>query len=297
MYFVLGWFVILIWAGMFTLIRLTLNCSNNNVFLVIMMYNITASLTSLFILFTLRRQEITLLRSIKNKKLFLVLILLNGIYDVMLALAIYFSSQVQFAIISNYLWPMLLVLFIHLIRKIEISFRTMISLLFGLFAVVAISIPENRIEFSSNIIGISLGILAAVLWSGYSALMQKEHENIPTIIQGSAQIISALCAFIFTIIFGKLIFIDILNTQSLVLLILFGIVLMTGNTLWILLVVKHPNVGRLVTSVYFVPILGVIIASIVFGNHLDLKIWSGLILVLIGTLISETEKKKILKTE
>jgi drug/metabolite transporter (DMT)-like permease len=297
MYFLLGWFVILIWAGMFTLIRLILNCSNDNVFLVITMYNITASLTSLFILFTFRKQEIASLRSIKNKKLFFVLVLLNGIYDVMLALAIYFSSQVQFAIISNYLWPMLLVLFIHLIRKIEISFRTMISLLFGLLAVVAISVPDNKVEFSSNIIGISLGILAAVLWSGYSALMKKEHESIPTIIQGSAQLISALCAFIFTIIFNKLIFNDILNIQSIILIITFGIVLMTGNTLWILLVVKHPNVGRLVSSVYFVPILGVIIASIVFGNHVNLKVWAGLLLVILGTLFSETEKRKILKME
>jgi drug/metabolite transporter (DMT)-like permease len=293
MYLVLGWLIIIIWASMFTLIKILLNCSNGNVFLVIMMYNLTATITSIFTIYKFRKEEIDSFRALTDKKRFFVLVLLNGMYDVFLALGIFYSIQVQFAIISNYLWPMLLILFIHLIRKIKINLLTVVSLTFGFLAVVLISIPEGKIEFTGNIIGILLGVIAAFLWSGYSALMKKEHENIPTIIQGSAQIVSALLAFIITLALSKFNFGDVDNMQSLILIFSFGIVLMASNTLWIIIVVKHPDVKKVISSVYFVPILGVIIASLVFGNTVNIKVWLGLLLVILGTLVSEYEKKKI----
>jgi drug/metabolite transporter (DMT)-like permease len=186
----LFWFIIIIWASASPFVKQMLICSNGDWAAVATMYNAIAFFILCFI--GLAKGEI----KIKiNKAKFFKLAFLNGFYDIFVLLAIYFCSTIQYAILANYLWPILLVIFLAKSRGEELSKSAFIGCVMGFLGVAVILTPAIRNIMAEDIIGILFGIIAAFLWAGYSSLLEKEHEKVRFTLQGVAQGISSIAAF------------------------------------------------------------------------------------------------------
>lgn len=144
MYNYLGFFVLLIWSTSAPLLKQIIINSNGNYLMVVFSYNVIASILS-FILSFITKERFYFTKDVFNKK-FLILILLNGFYDVFVALAITFSLVVQYAIIANYLWPILLLFLISFRDTKKVSLKALVCGLLGFISLINIIIPEDYNE-------------------------------------------------------------------------------------------------------------------------------------------------------
>ena len=144
-YDVLGIVVIIIWSTSGPMIKQMVLNSNGNFLMVVVTYNFIASLISLSISFI--RREYRNLPAVSRKAKLLGLAQLNGFYDVAGALAVTFSAAVQYAIIANYMWPILLVVLLAILKQQGMSKRAFIGCILGFSALVVMVIPSDEITF------------------------------------------------------------------------------------------------------------------------------------------------------
>jgi drug/metabolite transporter (DMT)-like permease len=276
----LFWFIIIIWASASPFVKQMLICSNGDWAAVATMYNAIAFFILCFI--GLAKGEI----KIKiNKAKFFKLAFLNGFYDIFVLLAIYFCSTIQYAILANYLWPILLVIFLAKSRGEELSKSAFIGCVMGFLGVAVILTPAIRNIMAEDIIGILFGIIAAFLWAGYSSLLEKEHEKVRFTLQGVAQGISSIAAFIVGHLTKTFDWNNIFSVCSITLIIIFATIHMAlSYSLWIIVIRK---VGQKASSsLYAIPILALVISTIWFGGAWNQLLWVASILVIGGIFAS-----------
>jgi drug/metabolite transporter (DMT)-like permease len=271
------------------LIKQILQYSNENFLTVVVAYNLLAAIIAIAI--SVAKGEYKNIYHIENKKKLSILIFLNGFYDVLLVSAIAFTTVVQFAVIANYLWPILLVLFIG-IKTGHISINPIIGAAIGFGAVFIVLIPDKQINISNSndYIGIGFGILAAVFWALYSTFLEKQHERIAITIQGLSQLVSALAALILAIFLMQFNVLDILNFKAFVLIFLYATINMSfAYVLWITVVVRHSELHKFASMFYVLPLLSILISTIWFENTTGDNIWFATALIIFGIFVSRIQ--------
>ncbi len=270
MYNLLGILVLLIWATSAPLLKQIIQNSNNNFIMVVLSYNIIASVISLLISFC--KKEYIEFKEIKEKRKLVRTILLNGFYDVFVALAITFSAIVQYAIIANYLWPIILLILISLKTNKSLSKKIIISAIIGFISIIIIIIPTDLSSNGNNIIGILFGLLAAVSWAFYSSSLSINHSKISFFIQGIAQGISGFMVLLIALIFKLWSFSDVSNFSSYFLILIYSTLNMTlAYVLWITVILKHKNIIKFTGMIYLLPIMSLILTSIWFRESFTPK--------------------------
>jgi len=284
----LGCIVILIWSTCAAFVREMVNQCNGNYLTVVVCYNLIAAFVILSL--SLMLKEYRGLKDIKDLKRFILLVHLNGFYDVAVALAVVFVVVIQYAILANYLWPILLVVFLSIFRCQKLNINSLIGCLLGFFAIFFL-FGMDLFSSGVNILGITFGIVAALLWSLYSAMLNDEYSKISITIQGLAQLISGLWVLIISLILGKFNIQDFFVGWIWVL--VYAVINMAiAYILWIHVVIKHADMQKFSSMLYILPILSLIISTIWFGGVFDWKIYFCSIIVLFGIWISRRGKFK-----
>lgn len=292
MYNILGILVLIIWATSAPLLKQIIISSNNNFFMVVISYNILASIISLIISYF--KKEHLDLKKINNNKKLLSIILLNGFYDVFVAIAIALSTIVQYAIIANYIWPIILLILISVKLKERISIKTLSSTIIGFISILIIILPDTSSFEINNFFGIICGIIAATFWATYSVLLEDQHKKISFLIQGLAQAVSGIVILVITLALGQFNFKDISFIGSYSLIIIYSILNMTfAYVLWITVIVKHPNIAKFTGTIYILPILSLIFSTIWFGDSFTYKLLIAGPVLIIGLFISQTNPNKL----
>lgn len=285
MYDLLGLLVVLIWACCGTLLKQTIAFSSGEFMTVIVAYNFMASL---FLLpFVLRKKTRLKITAVSQPVRFTGLILLNGFYDVAVGVAIALCFPVQYAIIANYLWPILIVVFLGVFTK-KLSPQALLGSILGFIAIIVLFMPGGASK-APSVIGILFGVAAGVLWGLYSALMSlnKQYEPLSIPIQFFAQLVSGCVMLIITLSTDRFHIGSIANAPAIICLILYSIFTMDlAYILWIYVVTRHANMQKFASTTYLIPILSVTIASIYFKSGLDWKIWIALTFILLGIFVS-----------
>lgn len=284
--------ILVIWSTSAVLIKEMIIVSNNNYWMIIIAYNLIAAL--LLLSYSVFKGEILHVKPHLRNSEFYVLLLCNGFYDVLMALAITFSLCIQYAIIGNYLWPIFLSLLIPFVRKTKPEKNPIIGSIFGFASVLLIFYPSINSGVQANITGILLAVAAAFLWAYYSVKINASHLNVAVFIQGIAQLISGAVAIILAVYFNKLNINDITNVNSLILISFYSIFNMSlAYVLWIMLMVKHPEIQKFTVKIYLLPVLSLIISAAWFREELNLYILPASVLLLMGIAYSENHIEKI----
>jgi len=285
MYDLLGILVILIWSFAILFLKQMMAYANGNYVILVVAYNFVAAIIALFISYYIGELKQVLL--VNNRKKLVVLIFLNGLYDVFIAAGVFYCVVVQYAVIGNYLWPALTVLFLAKFKKQTLSRNAVLGCIICFTAVLVTSVQPHASSLSQNSVGISLSVIAAILWSSYSALLDKEHANIPIALQGIAHVVSFIVASMWALATGYFKFSDIANTNVLVLIIVYSsIIMVLGYALWIRVVVRHAKPQIFLSTVYALPILSILWTTLWFGEAYNPRIWIATLLLVVGISIS-----------
>lgn len=281
----LGLTVLVIWSSSATMLKQTIINSNGNFLTVVFAYNIVAAAISLLI--ALIKGEFRIMGTLGETKKVFSLIVLNGFYDVLIAVAVTLSTVVSYAVIANYMWPILLLLFLS-IKQRRFSRRSIISGCLGFAAIAIILFPENLSRFSGNFPGIALALGAAVLWALYSSSLEPRHSRISFVIQGCAQAVSGVTVFLLALFTGNFSLMDISAPSALLPILFFALINMNlAYVMWIFVMVRHPQVQKLTSLVYLSAFLSIGISVIWFKEFFNGRIWLAAPLLLLGVIISQ----------
>jgi len=280
MFHILFWFIIIVWASASPFVKQMLVCSNGDWAAVATMYNGIAASILCFIGFAKGESKVQV-----DRGKFFKLALLNGFYDIFVLLAIYFCLTIQYAILANYLWPLLLVVFIARRRGEKLSKNAFVGCVMGFLGVAVILAPAIGDIVVDDIIGILFGIVAAFLWAGYSASLEEEHEKVRFFLQGVAQGVSSVAAFFVGHLTGTFNWNNVSSLCSTALILVFAIVHMAlSYSFWISVVRRIGQKSS--SSLYAIPILALIISTVWFGGAWNRLLWVASILVIGGIVVS-----------
>lgn len=96
-----------------------------------------------------------------------------GIYTLLMLVAMKMIPIFE-ALILNYLWPLLLVLFSFFIQKNKISGTDVAGMAIGFIGIAVLFFPSHDHLFADFTIGHAIAIFAATLWALYSVLAKKK---------------------------------------------------------------------------------------------------------------------------
>ena len=206
-------------------------------------------------------------------------------------LAIFTSSggvQTMEVGMVNYLWPSLTILFAVVFNGIRTRWWLYPGLIVAFAGIVMIlsgdsgfSLVEFAARFAENPVSYLFALTAAVTWAGYSSMTRAWGGN-----TNPLTIIFAIDA----LVFGLLWFFGIgsvptaSSAHGLVSVIFGGLAVGMAYAVWTLGISKG-NITVLAAASYFTPVLSCLFATFWIGAELDSGFWSGVALVVAGSLL------------
>lgn len=302
MYTALGYAIILIWGTCFVFMKELVAAGGANPFVPVFCVNLVAALAAMA--WGLKSGELKpLVRLYRaGRARFIKLVCFNGAYHILMPLSTYLALQVQYATIANYTWPMLLVYLSARHQRRPLTGRIICSCLLGFSAVIVISIPSSFMFLKDNVAGVACAFAGAFLWASYSAQLDESIGRVRSLFQGTAHLIAALCALavgesVSVVMKTGFSFHWLFSPRILLLLLYVSLVVTVfAYVAWIRVLVRHPRPDRFKVSVYLLPVINVVTASLWYREPFNVRIWIALALVLAGIwLVSPTSSKKAWK--
>lgn len=211
-------------------------------------------------------------------------------YEICFVLALGLANNRQQAIelgMVNYLWPSFTIALAVFFNRQRFTLLLAIGLVLafmGLIWVISgnqpLSVQTILANIQSNPLCYFLAFIGAIVWSFYS--------NVTKRISGGHN--GMVLFFIMTSIgLWVLYFFSspspfIINSQSLLLLLVAAIATGGANALWTFAVIKG-NVAFLGTLSYFTPVISTAFASMLLSTALTLSFWQGVLMVTMGSVI------------
>ncbi len=292
LYTLLGYAILLIWGTTFVFMRELLTTSKTNVFLMVFLFNLIAGLAAFIFGFVRGEQRRIKTVFSTNRLLFIRLACFNSFYQVLMPLSAYLALQVQYATIANYTWPMLLVYLSARYQGRKLGGRIVTGCLLGFSAVILVAMPSSLDVSKANVAGIACALLGALLWADYSARLDRSFENIKAVFQGIVQMVAAVSALATGFVIAAIQQVPYemsftFDLRGCFLLLYVSLVISAfAYIAWIQVMVKHPRPDQFKVSVYILPVLNVISATIWYRTPFNPVIWIALVLVLAGIWIS-----------
>ncbi len=206
-------------------------------------------------------------------------------------LAIFTSSggaQTMEVGMVNYLWPSLTILFAVLFNKVRTRWWLYPGLLVAISGIVLIlsgdkgfSLIEFAGRFAQNPISYIFALMAAVTWAGYSSMTRA---------WGGTSNPTTIIFAIDTVIFGILWLCGIgsepvtASANGLLSVVLGGFAVGMAYAAWTL-GMSRGSITVLAAASYFTPVLSCVFATFWINAQLDSGFWSGVALVVAGSLL------------
>jgi len=251
--------------------------------------------TVIFLFFVLAYQRKLVLLKQLSRKEYLHSVLLGFLnpflYYTVLFIA-YNRLPAQVAQPLNFVWPITLVLLSIPILNQKLKFKSFMALLLSFFGVIIISSEGNltNMEFSDSL-GVFLALGSSFVWALFWLYNVKDKRN---------EVLKLFLNFLFALLLitiTLLLFSDFrsININGVFAGIYIGLFEM-GITfvLWLKalkLAVRTEKIGNLI---FLTPFCSLVFIRIILGEELFLTTFFGLILIVVGIFIQQTNKSKIL---
>lgn len=211
-------------------------------------------------------------------------------YEICFVLALGLANNRQQAIelgMVNYLWPsftIALAVFFNRQRFTLLLGLGLVLAFMGLIWVISgnqpLSVQTILANIQSNPLCYFLAFIGAIVWSFYSNVTKRisgGHNGMVLFFIMTSIGLWILCFFSTPTAF-------IINSESLLLLLVASIATGGANALWTFAVIKG-NVAFLGTLSYFTPVISTAFASMLLSTALTLSFWQGVLMVTMGSVI------------
>lgn len=271
---------VILWSTLATVSKILLN--NINVMLVLAATSVIAS--AVLFLYNLFRGNLNQFRNLPFREIlsicllgFIGFFLYNWFY--LLGIAMIPSQQ---AMIINYLWPALIIVFSAVLYKERLTYKKILAVIASLIGVTIVAINGNAHSLSGgNLKGVIYCLIAAVCYALYAALNKKQtypKELSMFIVFSVTSIISVLCS----IMNGSIGQIAHLNAGMWIGIFYSGIFInAVGYTSW-MLALEYGNTAVISNLAYIVPFLSMIFARIVLKEEISIYSIVGIVMIVGG---------------
>lgn len=256
-----------------------------------------ASFVSLLVLFTFilcsGNIKQTIRVTVKGLTKSALLGFLNPFLYYILLLQAYHLLLAQEAVVLNYLWPIILVLFSIPLLKQKISIYSLLALIISFLGTLIIATGGNLLSIHfSNARGVLLVLSTTVIWAIYWILnMKDQREEINKLFWNFC--FGCLYILLFSTFHGNFI---IKCTEGLLGITYIGMFEM-GITyvLWLKALKYSTTTARISNLIYLSPFLSLIFVHFTVGEKIFTSTIIGLILIITGILFQQYQQLKILR--
>lgn len=281
---------VILWSTLATISKILLN--NLNVMFVLAATSVIATV-AIFVynLFrgNLKQFHTCSVRQILSMCLlgFIGFFLYNWFY--LLGIAMIPSQQ---AMVINYLWPALIIVFSVLLYKESITWRKALAIIASLIGVTIVAVNGNFHALTGgNLKGVCYCLIAAVCYAFYASLNKKQtypKELSMLIVFAITAVIAVLCC-----IYNRSI-VQIVNlSRNMWIGILYSGIFINaiGYTSW-MLAMEYGDTAIISNMAYSVPFLSMVFARIVLKEEISIYSIAGIIMIIGGIGIQIRESKK-----
>lgn len=184
---------------------------------------------------------------------------------------------------------MIVIISLFLIPEDKISLNTIIALIIGSLGIILVN-SNQKLEGGFRLTGEGFIFTSTFINALSSVLLRKYYKDSdPYILNGMALLFGSLPL----IIFGKIFALNqvVFNFKAFIMLFYGAFITATSFTIWTIVLQNH-SANKFGVFKLFIPIFGSILSVIVLGEVFTLRLFMGLILVLLGSLILIKDKNK-----
>ncbi len=243
----------------------------------------------LFVIVIIQR-KLSLLSKLSKRELSLSL--LAGVLNPFLYYSILFKAYsvlpAQEAMVLNYSWPLVLVLFSAPLLKQKLSPKVLIALLICFSGIIVIVTHGDLINFQlSNSTGDILALVSSIIWALYWIVnMINPIDNVLKLFIGFT--IGFVLSFVSNILFSNLI---LPNLNTLISVTYIGVFEMSLTfVLWLTALQYSSSTAKVSRLVYLSPFMSLIIIHFVLGESIYWTSVAGLTLIILGIAFQEKMK-------
>ena len=251
--------------------------------------------TAFLLLVVLIKKDKIDFKAIRNNGVYLILSGIFIAFNWILLFEAYCYTTVATATLCYYMAPIFLVLAAPLFLKENLSFIKIVSLIIAFTGMVLVSgIIKTGFGNTSELKGVFLGLGAAVLYASVMILNKKIRDinaYYKTIVQLS---VSAISLLPYTFIMQKGSDLSVNKTEVLMLLIV-GIIHTGASYAMYFGSMSNLKAHTIAMYSYIDPILAIVLSALILKEKIGFAEIIGAVLILGGTLISDTELIEMLK--
>jgi len=188
----------------------------------------------------------------------------------------------QEAMILNYMWPAMIIIFSCIILKEKMTFRKIIATLMSIIGVIIVASEGDISKIASgNLKGIIFCLLAAVSYGLYSVLNKKENfdKSIAIMI---GYFSTAIIAFICITITDTD---STINSGIMIGLLYNGIACNAISYLFWVLALDNGNTAIISNLAYLTPFISLIICAVVLHENISWYSIIGLVMIVLGIIV------------
>ena len=213
---------------------------------------------------------------------FLGLFLYSGLYY-------YGLSQLtsQEACLLNYLWPMMIVLFVALLLGERITLRTAVALLLSFSGVVVLTLGGEGSAEGNGLLGTVACLLAALCY-GLFCVLNKRRNIDQTVMMIMAWGVTAVCSLPVTLLTEE--WVTPMWTQWIGLLWLGVFIDAVGYLWWAMALQEARDAATVANLAYAVPLLSLVVSAVTLGEEMSGAAVGALVLIMGGILLQSVRR-------
>ena len=214
---------------------------------------------------------------------FLGLFLYSGLYY-------YGLSQLtsQEACLLNYLWPMMIVLFVALLLGERITLRTAVALLLSFSGVVVLTLGGEGSAEGNGLLGTVACLLAALCY-GLFCVLNKRRNIDQTVMMIMAWGVTAVCSLPVTLLTEE--WVTPMWTQWIGLLWLGVFIDAVGYLWWAMALQEACDAATVANLAYAVPLLSLVVSAVTLGEEMSGAAIGALVLIMGGILLQSVRRR------
>lgn len=187
----------------------------------------------------------------------------------------------QEALIINYLWPIMVVIFASLILKEKLNMKKIIAIVLSFIGIVIVVTKGNFSDINLNPIGLLMALSGSIIYGLFSVLSKKyNYDN--TISMLFYFLTALICSITATLLFYKIPSISVTELLGIAWTGIFTSAI--AFTAWTL-ALKYGDTAKLSTIIFLTPFLSLVYIYFILGESISIYSVIGLMVIVIGIFI------------
>jgi drug/metabolite transporter (DMT)-like permease len=195
----------------------------------------------------------------------------------------------QQAMIINYLWPAMIIVFSCIFLKEKMTVKKAVAIALSFIGIIIVAVNGNlELLLNSNLKGVCFCLLAAVSYGFYAAINKGQNYN-KEIAMMFAFATAGIIATVISVIDGNILQPNIHIFTGL----LYDAVFVNaiGYTSW-MIALEHGNTATISNLAYLTPFVSLVFAKIILNEQVSIYSFLGLMLIILGIAVQFYGSKK-----